>query len=227
MITVIYSQDLRNGAIMSNESYDPNGWWMKWYDDDQFNGIWEQVREVSLLTAPRLYTLYEFARGTCKLPGDTAELGVYVGGTAKLIAKVCASKKVHLFDTFEGLPQPHHMHDFMKKGDLKATYDQAKEFLSDVKNVEFHKGFFPTTTAGLEDRTFSFVHMDGDLYQTTKDACEFFYPRMVPGGVILFDDYGFIQTDGVRTAVDEYFRDKVECPIYLTSYTCVLIKAGG
>lgn len=50
---------------------------------------------------------------------------------------------------------------------------------------------------------FSFVHLDGDLYQTTADALDWFWPRMVPGGVIILDDVDWPKCPGVNRALEE------------------------
>jgi hypothetical protein len=65
----------------------------------------------------------------------------------------------------------------------------------------------------VEDRRFKLVHIDVDLYQPTRDSVEFFYPRMVPGGVILCDDYGSTRCPGARRAMDEFFFEKPEGPV--------------
>jgi hypothetical protein len=62
----------------------------------------------------------------------------------------------------------------------------------------------------VADITFSFVHLDVDLYQPTHDSLAFFYPRMVTGGIIVCDDYGFDSCPGAKKALDDFFRDKEE-----------------
>jgi hypothetical protein len=57
--------------------------------------------------------------------------------------------------------------------------------------VEYHSGLIPNTFAGLEDSAISFVHVDVDIYQAVMDCCRFAFPRLVIGGIIVFDDYGY------------------------------------
>jgi len=73
-------------------------------------------------------------------------------------------------------------------------------------------------------RTFSFVHIDLDIYSAIKSACEFFYCRMQPGGVLLFDDYGHSSCPGARAAVDEFFADKPEVKISIVTGQCSVQK---
>ena len=78
---------------------------------------------------------------------------------------------------------------------------------------------FPETGDAITDKKFSFVYLDVDLYQSTKDSLEFFYPRMNTGGVILSHDY---QYPGVRQAFDDTgFSDQV---IDLADSQCMLVK---
>ncbi len=70
---------------------------------------------------------------------------------------------------------------------------------------------------------FCFVYVDMDTYQSTRDAIEFFWPRMVPGGKILIDDYGWEPCAGVQKAVDEWFKPN-ERRVVQSQYTCVVEK---
>ena len=63
----------------------------------------------------------------------------------------------------------------------------------------------------MGDKRFCFVSIDVDLYKTTMAAWEFFYPRMVKGGVIaIYDDYDYPTCPGVTKATDEFLRNKLE-----------------
>ena len=74
------------------------------------------------------------------------------------------------------------------------------------------------------DEKFSFVYIDGDLYQTTKDSLEFFYSRMVSGGIMMFDDWQWKLCPGVERAVNEFLEDKNEVVIKTTAYQAMIIK---
>ena len=67
------------------------------------------------------------------------------------------------------------------------------------------KGYFPETAIGVEDK-FVFVMLDMDLYQPMLAGLEFFYDKMVPGGVMLLHDYFHEELPGVKCAVEEYER---------------------
>ena len=67
------------------------------------------------------------------------------------------------------------------------------------------KGFFPESAKGVED-TFLFVNLDADLYAPTLAGLEFFYPRMVKGGIILVHDYFSKAFFGAKDAVREFCK---------------------
>lgn len=200
-----------------------------WETDSHFNKLYEVVRANTKVSQVRCFVLYQFFKHVETIGGDVAEVGVYRGGTAKLIALLNETSKVdkniHLFDTFGGMPETSLEKDLHRKGDFSDTsLDDVQTFLKDCPKVLFYKGFFPDTAKPIEDKKFSFVHIDVDIYQSVLDCCDFFYPRMFPGGVIVFDDYGFVSCPGAKLAVDEFFKDKREVPIYLPSGQCCLIK---
>jgi len=137
------------------------------------------------------------------------------------------NKKLHLFDTFEGLPElsdkdTHFGMKYWKKNQFNDTsVESVKNYLSKYENVFFYKGEFPSTSDPVENTKFSFVHLDVDLYQSTLDCLTFFYPRLVQGGIILTHDY---HTNGVRSAFDEFFRDKKIPIVELPGSQCMVVN---
>lgn len=134
-------------------------------------------------------------------PGAFVEVGVYRGGSAWHLNAVAArqGRELHLFDTFTGIPH---------KGDLDqhaiGDYgDVDKESLRRAfPRAVFHVGVFPQT---LPDdlRGFAFVHVDCDQYAGHRACIDLLYPRLVPGGIMMFDDYPVLK--GAKRAVDETF----------------------
>ncbi|MCK4678428.1 MAG: class I SAM-dependent methyltransferase [Bacteroidales bacterium] len=146
-----------------------------------------------------------------KISGSFAELGVYKGETARIIHLTAPSRTLHLFDTFEGLPS----RDLIKESGEAATYTSKnfadttiQKIISLFKNdanVKVHPGYFPDTTAGLEDETYAFVNIDADLYNPIKEGLNYFYPRLAPGGCIIIHDYNY-KWEGAMKAVDEFVK---------------------
>lgn len=159
-----------------------------------------------------------------KLPGDFAEVGVYKGNTAKLVAEVKGIKALHLFDTFEGLPAFSSVDDFaLSEQQYAESLPNVRAYLDKYSNIHFYKGMFPDTATPVEKKQFAFVHLDLDLYQSTLDSLKFFYPRMSPRGMIISHDYSTIS--GVRQAFDEFFADKPELILEMPTSQCLIVKA--
>ena len=93
-----------------------------------------------------------------------------------------------------------------------------------MPRATLHPGFIPDTFSALPERI-AFAHIDVDHEQTHTDCCEAIYPRMVPGGFIVFDDYGFPATPGARKAVDAFFADKPVRPLVLQNSQAVVFCA--
>lgn len=164
--------------------------------------------ERTLFQPVKVAALRDAVRATAGAAGAVAELGVYRGGSAALLCKHAGESPVHLFDTFAGLPAdcPDGVH---RAGEFSASKDDVVAFLRGLGyDPAVHAGVFPGTAP--PDATYRFVHVDGDLYRTTKDAIDYFAPRMAAGGAILFDDYRWQATPGVARAVDAAFAGRVE-----------------
>jgi O-methyltransferase len=176
-----------------------------------------------LLTAYECFTVHSLAKAHSRLPGDFAEVGCFQGASTRLICEAKGDTTLHVFDTFEGLPKStvadRWIHD---EGQYACSLDSVSDYLRNYKNVHFYKGRFPATADPVADRTFSFVHCDVDLYESTLGCLEFFYPRLRPGGVLLSHDYSVLA--GVKTAFAEFLADKPETPIELPSTQCMIIK---
>ena len=156
------------------------------------------------------------------LPGDVADLGAYRGGCSLILRRLDPNKDLHLFDTWAGSPidDPlcHH-----KKGEWVAKLEECKALVGENELTHYHVGVFPDSASELNGRQFCFVMIDPDNYSTVREAIEFFWPRLVAGGKLLFDDFRWGPCGGVEKAVCEKFTDeqRVEYP---QNYTCVVTK---
>jgi O-methyltransferase len=164
------------------------------------------------------------------LPGELAECGVYKGGTARLIAGTRtasgARKRLFLLDTFKGMPEPTPgLDSTWRAGDLgDVNIEEVKQFLADLPDIVILPGLFSTTLPQLSDSRFCFVHVDADLYTSVRECCEFFWPRMVNGGVVVFDDYGFSNCPGAKKAIDEYFAKTTDKVVPLPTAQAFVVK---
>lgn len=186
--------------------------------------LWQIHKERrSLLSAFEGYLVYAAARAQAGRPGAFAEVGVYRGASAKLICEAKGDKPLHLFDTFEGLP-PSCEHDrgIHREQQYACSLESVQEYLRDYKNVHFHKGLFPKSADGVTETSYAFAHFDVDLYEGTRACLEYFYPRMIPGGIMLSHDYGLLA--GVEKAFREFFADKPEGIIEQPTTQCMVVK---
>jgi len=182
--------------------------------------------ERSLLPLHAKYNFLTLAmEATRRCSGDVAECGVYKGGTAKILAELVRDRPIHLFDTFSGMPETDPEKDLHKAGDFNDTsLTSVRQYLSDHDNVNYAQGLIPHSLACVKDKEFSFVHIDLDIYSAIKSACEFFYPRIQAGGLLLFDDYGYPSCPGARVAVEEFFEGKPEVAIAMSTGQCMVRK---
>jgi hypothetical protein len=151
---------------------------------------------------------------------------VWEGASSALIcAHLAGSGRLHhLFDSFAGLSPPGERDgSFWRAGDLAGSLERVRRRLHH-DFVRFHPGWIPERFPDVADRRFCFVHVDVDLYEPTRAALEFFHPRLSPGGVVLFDDYGFSTCPGARRAVDEFAAGVPERIVEVPTGQAFLIK---
>jgi hypothetical protein len=205
---------------------------LDWMADENFErylSLMGQSNGLKGINAGRHWMVYQLLRLTENVPGDTAECGVYLGASSYLIcsfvARSSSAKMHHMFDSFEGLSAPSqldgtHWHE----NDLQIEFGETAKRLSRFNNTYYYKGWIPDRFAEIADRQFSFLHIDVDLFEPTRDSIAFFYPRMNAGAVILCDDYGQSTCPGATKAMDEYLQDKPEKMIMLSDGGGFLIK---
>jgi O-methyltransferase len=190
--------------------------------------IIRQVKsEVKMLISDHeAYQIMMMVRSTHNVLGDIAEVGTYRGGSAKLIAIARgddSSKNIFLFDTFEGLPSLTDIDRLsFTDNQYQADFGEVSKYVSMYPKISLHKGIFPDSAAPIVSKTFSFVHLDVDLYQATRDSVAFFYPRMEKGGVLLSHDY--TTAPGVKKAIDEFMVDKPESVFESSWRQCFFVK---
>jgi O-methyltransferase len=139
-------------------------------------------------------------------PGDFVEVGVYKGGSAAVLAEVARARgrRLFLFDTFSGMPHSELGVDHHVVGDFGDTSLEAVQ--KAIPGAICVPGVFPST---LYDDVgpIALAHIDCDQYASVAACCRELAPRMVTGGVMVFDDYDVLP--GARRAVDEAFGERV------------------
>lgn len=159
---------------------------------------------------------------TKKVEGSIAECGVYRGATIVPTGIFAENhnKLVYGFDSFEGFDEDIEFdlelggpeNEEKRIGGFNQTsYDLVVNKLNTFrleKTVTLVKGFFKDTLASSENRKYSFVHLDCDIYESYKTCLEYFWERLNPGGVILFDEYLDPPWPGCKKAIDEFCQQK-------------------
>jgi O-methyltransferase len=150
------------------------------YSDHDRRKVIDLIRNIKrsipmLLYDNEAYQIYMAVKRTRKIDGDLAEVGVYRGGSAKLICEANAEKPLHLFDTFEGIPKVDEIDESLfYEGQFSSSFEDVKDYLKDYKNIYFYRGLFPDTAKPIKDKKFSFIHLDVDTYQSTLSCLHFF-----------------------------------------------------
>lgn len=188
--------------------------------------ISETRRQVPLLLSDaRALHLLACVRATQRLGGAVAEAGVLMGASARLICEAKGDRSLHLFDVFETHQAAEAQGDARVVrdhfGPVHSRQSDVEELLAGYANVRFHPGWFPQSAAGAANERFSFVHLDLDLAQGTRDALKFFWPRLVPGGIVLGDDYNLPE---VRAAFEAHFASGETSPMVLPWHQVVAVK---
>jgi O-methyltransferase len=212
-----------------------------WFNSDptsDFTRAFHTVTAGGPITATpdACYMLYQFARRSVRLPGHMAECGVYRGGSAQLLSWVIHGAemrgiRLHLFDTFTGTPDhavPERDHDlpgYFANTSVEAVKARLRPY---AEFCDYHPGLIPATFADVSNvGPFSLVHVEVDLYSAVLECCQWFWPRLTPGGVMIFTAYGaYPYRHAVRVAVDEFFSKEADKPLVLPTAQAVVIKSS-
>lgn len=216
-----------------------------WTTDAAFQRVYETIREHTMVDIFRCYMLWSLVGQAAQHRGDVLEIGVWRGGTGALIARRVSmlhelNRAVHnghdalpvvfLADTFSGVVKAGPKDDYYRGGEHANTSSElVRAFLDQqsIANAELLQGVFPEDTGeSIADRTFSFCHIDVDVYQSAHDSLEWVWPRMANGGIVVYDDYGFYGCEGVTRHVNEEFPRPDRVVVHNLSGQAVMIKTS-
>lgn len=198
-----------------------------------------RVRRYTMTTPVRCRKLWDSCKQVLdqNVPGCFVECGVWKGGSAAIMALAIKNsgreRHLHLFDSFEGLPEPtetdgqqaaaysggRNQGKLATVNQCRAGLDEVKHLILDEINVpkelaHFHVGWFQNTIPvdAKHLGPIALLRLDGDWYDSTKICLEHLYPLLSPGGIIVVDDY--FAWEGCRKATDEYRAlNNIDCPI--------------
>lgn len=185
--------------------------------------FWESLEICAphtLLSSEKLLNLYEATVYLAKneILGDFVECGVFLGGAVMMVARTLSKlgvrdRKIYLYDTFSGFATPARDEDVNIKGEKighqvfqnfrKLTEKNLQEIDYPPENYIFVEGDVQQTVQNHDRNKIALLRLDTDTYSTTMSELTYLYPKLVRGGILILDDYGY--SKGVRKAVDEYF----------------------
>lgn len=220
--------------IRSYEVITPLATYAPWLQNNLFNKIYGLIKNYTLVDKYRCFELWQLVAETAKLNGALIEIGVWRGGSGALIAKKAKlegiNDKIYLCDTFKGVVKAG-IYDISYKGREHA--DTSKETVNELiqklnlDNVKLLVGIFPDETSKIiMNEKFRFCHIDVDVYQSAKDIFDWLWARLVIGGVMVFDDYGFKGCVGVTKFVNEEKKKKDRLVIYNLNGHAIVIKVS-
>ncbi len=192
--------------------------------------VYQAVKSFTLTGPERVYALIQAVRYLAgnNIPGAMVECGVWKGGSMMAVALTLLGlgrqdRELHLFDTFEGMPEPGELDvahdgtaaaaDFEKTRISEDSSEWCRAPLEMVQRAVRSTGYNPDkihlikgkvedTVPGAAPTKIALLRLDTDWYESTRHELEHLFPRLSPGGVIIIDDYGHWQ--GARRATDEF-----------------------
>jgi O-methyltransferase len=186
-----------------------------WQSDPDFVKTFEAIRLNTLVDLYRAWELWSLTEQVRGVEGGMLEVGVWRGGTGALLCNKATllgiEDPVYLCDTFEGVVHAGPKDPGYKGGEHADTsIDEVRRLLARLSlgNAQILQGIFPEETSSRIPATMSFrlCHIDVDVYQSAKDTFCWVWPRLVTGGIVVFDDYGFFGCQGIAELVDQEIR---------------------
>jgi hypothetical protein len=153
-----------------------------------------------------------------RLAGDFVECGVHTGMFSLAVCTYTAfeqtDKRFWLFDTFSGVPEEQFLPAERARSDDYAavyavdTFEVARENFAAFPNVELVRGTVPASLGSVEIDQVAYLSIDMNIAFPELAALEHFWPKLVPGGVVVFDDYGWKRHAEQKRALDRAARER-------------------
>ncbi len=178
-----------------------------WFDNIEFCNIFARIKDYTLLDRVRLYYLFQVCNQVSKVQGAVLEVGVWRGGSIGLIASRLPDRDVYAADTFRGVVKSSDWEHYEDGRHADTSVGLCESLFQSLQthNIRILEGVFPESTGDIVSSvTFALVHIDVDVFRSAKDIFQFVWSRMSIGGMVVFDDYGFISAcPGIKLLVDE------------------------
>ena len=181
----------------------------------------------------RLHVLCWCAHNALRLPGDFVECGVFKGFSTGVVAKTLdfgrCDKHWYLYDTFDGIPAEdlNAGHPDVESYHEPALYESVVQRFASYRNISVIRGRVPEVLATRAPERIAFIHIDMNSARAEVGALEVLYPRIVPGGFLVFDDYGWLAYKAQKDAEDRFFADRGVKVLELPTGQGLVIKPPG
>lgn len=211
----------------------PSATYAPWKSDPEFLSTYKLIQPNTLVDIYRCWELWTLVDQTAKRDGGILEVGVWRGGTGALMAKRAlftgSNDPVYLCDTFEGVVKAGSHDTDYKGGEHSDTSQHIVEDLlrtMEITNARILRGVFPDETADLIEpgARFRLVHIDVDVYQSAKDVTAWIWDRIVPGGIVVHDDYGSKACEGITKYVNEQIAQRDRLVLHNLNGHAIVIK---
>jgi hypothetical protein len=171
----------------------------------------------------RVYTCLWAAEHALRLPGDLVECGVNTGVISRAICEyvqfASVPKRFFLFDTFAGIPEDQAStdeRDHVRSKNARIyreCYETTKETFAPFPNVMLVQGRVPESLATVAIEQVAYLSIDMNLVLPEMAALDHFWDRLVPGAIVVLDDYGFEGHRAQHEAIDS-FAARRGVPVY-------------
>ena len=185
--------------------------------------IWKEVKKYTMTDRKRVNSLVNAVKYTVErgIPGDFVECGVWQGGSVmamiKTLQKMGESRKIWLYDTYEGMSEATekdkrkgtHANELMEKNPIVrciAQIDLVKKNIARTKytgELVYVKGKVEDTIPDNIPGKIALLRLDTDWYESTHHEMVHLWPLLEDNGVLIVDDYNW--WDGSTEAINEYF----------------------
>lgn len=165
------------------------------------------------------------ARRGMRLRGDLVECGSYRGTTARILCDVididASAKKFWLYDAFEWNPSDKHHY---MEGLGQECYEQCVAKFDDIANKMIIKGYVPESFSEGAPAEICFLHIDMNNSAAEMAALNYLFDRVVPGGIVVFDDYGWLGYREQKIVEDAFFEERGYSVLELPTGQGLVIK---
>jgi O-methyltransferase len=202
-----------------------------------YNKLFEKYQQFTMVPRESFIDNLSLCNQYKNITGDFVECGVWRGGMSAAMSEILGeSRRIHLFDSFEGLPPAREIDGpkaiaWQKDSQSTGYYDNCsadESFAKDAmkiaghQNYKLYKGWFQNSLSGIETKSIGILRLDGDWYDSIKVCLEQLFPMLVDGGLIIIDDY--YAWDGCSKAIHDYLSEiKSPSRIYQWNHTIAYI----